>query len=169
VIISNCSNNFGPYQFPEKLIPLTILNALEGMPLPVYGNGLNVRDWLHVEDHVRALVAIARNGEPGRRYNVGARSERKNIDVVRAICRQLDTLSPAAAPHERLIAFVEDRAGHDLRYAIDPARLEREIGWRPREDFDTALADTVRWYRDNEWWWRPLRGGGDRRSTGVAP
>ena len=157
MIVSNCSNNYGPYHFPEKLIPLNILNALEGLPLPVYGDGANVRDWLYVEDHARALHLIATRGRPGATYNVGGRNERRNIEVVRRICAILDELRPQNAPHERLIRFVADRPGHDRRYAIDATRLESELGWRARETFDTGLERTVRWYLDNESWWRPLR------------
>jgi len=157
VVVSNCSNNYGPYHFPEKLIPLTILNALAGRPLPVYGKGENVRDWLYVEDHARALDLIAGEGRPGHTYNVGGRNERRNIDVVRGICEVLDRLLPAGAPRHRLVEFVTDRPGHDARYAIDATKLETELGWRAREDFDSGIAKTVRWYLDNEWWWRPLR------------
>lgn len=158
VIISNCSNNYGPYQFPEKLIPLVILNALERKPLPVYGQGANVRDWLNVEDHARALVALVAHGRPGETYNIGARSERRNIDVVRAICRLLDTARPGAS-HEDLITFVTDRPCHDARYAIDPTKIETELGWHPRETFETGLARTIEWYLANESWWAPLRRG----------
>lgn len=157
VVITNCSNNYGPYHFPEKLIPLTILNALEGKPLPVYGKGANIRDWLYVEDHVRALDLIAERGRPGETYNVGGRNERRNIDVVQAICRQLDLLRPGPRPYERLITFVEDRPGHDARYAIDAGKLERELGWRAQETFDSGLEKTIRWYLENQWWWQPLR------------
>ena len=157
VVMSNCSNNYGPFHFPEKLIPLAILNALHGKPIPVYGTGENVRDWLHVEDHARALKLIVTEGRTGRRYNVGGRNERRNIDVVRAICAALDGFLPDRAPHARLIRFVADRPGHDARYAIDASRLERELGWRASETFDTGIVKTVRWYLDNEWWWRPLR------------
>lgn len=157
VIVSNCSNNYGPYHFPEKLIPLTILNAIAGQSLPIYGAGDNVRDWLHVDDHARALEQITTNGQPGETYNVGGRNERRNIDVVRSICAVLDELAPAAAPHERLITFVADRPGHDARYAIDATRLETELGWRAKETFDTGIRKTVRWYLDNKWWWAPLR------------
>lgn len=165
VLVSNCSNNYGPRQFPEKLIPLTILNALEGRNLPVYGAGGNVRDWLHVEDHARALHAILTRGSPGRSYNVGARAERTNIEVVTRICAALDRLIPKGAPHARLIAFVSDRPGHDLRYAIDAARIGSELGWHPSVGFDEGLERTVRWYIDNPGWWRPLREkvyGGER-------
>jgi dTDP-glucose 4,6-dehydratase len=157
VVISNCSNNYGPFQFPEKLIPLAILNAMEGKALPVYGAGTNVRDWLHVDDHARALDLIASNGRPGERYNVGGRNERSNIDVVRRIAQIMDALRPDGAPHERLISFVPDRPGHDQRYAIDPTELESELGWRADETFETGIEKTVRWYMENEWWWKPLR------------
>ena len=157
VVVSNCSNNYGPYHFPEKLIPLTILNALAGERLPVYGKGENVRDWLYVEDHARALDLIAERGRVGETYNVGGRNERRNIDVVRRICAVLDSMVPANRPREELIEFVTDRPGHDARYAIDATKLETELGWRARENFDTGIEKTVRWYLDNEWWWRPLR------------
>jgi dTDP-glucose 4,6-dehydratase len=157
VIVSNCSNNYGPYQFPEKLIPLTILCANERKPLPVYGAGANVRDWLYVDDHAEALDLLARRGRPGEKYNVGGGNERRNLDVVRRIATIMDELRPASAPHERLITFVPDRPGHDHRYAIDAKKLETELGWRAREGFDAGLEKTVRWYLDNEWWWRPLR------------
>ncbi len=156
-VISNCSNNYGPYHFPEKLIPLVILNAIHKKPLPVYGAGANVRDWLYVEDHARALDLIVSRGRVGEKYNVGGRNERRNIDVVRTICAILDRLRPMGRPYESLISFVADRPGHDLRYAIDASKLERELGWRPLETFDTGIEKTVRWYLDNEWWWRPLR------------
>ncbi len=157
VVISNCSNNYGPFHFPEKLIPLVILNALHGKPLPVYGQGANIRDWLYVEDHAKALFLILTRGRVGEKYNVGGRNERRNIDVVRRICAILDELRPQGAPHERLITYVTDRPGHDARYAIDATKLETELGWRAEENFDTGIAKTVRWYLDNEWWWRPLR------------
>jgi dTDP-glucose 4,6-dehydratase len=157
VVVSNCSNNYGPYHFPEKLIPLTILNALAGERLPVYGKGENVRDWLYVEDHARALDIIAERGKVGETYNVGGRNERRNIDVVRRICAVLDQISPANRPREELIEFVTDRPGHDARYAIDATKLENELGWRAEETFDTGIEKTVRWYLENEWWWRPLR------------
>jgi len=167
VVVSNCSNNYGPYHFPEKLIPLTILNALAGRPLPIYGAGENVRDWLYVEDHARALDLIAEKGQPGETYNVGGRNERRNIDVVRRICAVLDELAPAGAPHDRLINFVTDRPGHDARYAIDASRLESELGWRAQETFDTGISKTVRWYLDNDWWWRPLRERYDGERLGL--
>ena len=158
VVVSNCSNNYGPFHFPEKLIPLNILNALEGKPLPVYGDGSNIRDWLYVDDHARALHLIASKGRLGETYNVGGRNERKNIDVVRRICAIMDELRPNGAPHDRLITYVTDRPGHDHRYAIDATKLETELGWKARENFDTGIDKTVRWYLDNEAWWRPLRG-----------
>jgi dTDP-glucose 4,6-dehydratase len=168
VVVSNCSNNYGPYHFPEKLIPLTILNALEGRALPVYGKGENVRDWLYVDDHARALDLIIGRGVPGDTYNVGGRNERRNIDVVRRICAVLDELVPAAAPREGLIEFVTDRPGHDARYAIDATKLETELGWRAQETFDSGIEKTVLWYLDNEWWWRPLRDRYDGQRLGLA-
>ena len=156
-LITNCSNNFGPYQFPEKLIPLMILRALGGGELPVYGAGANIRDWLHVEDHARALALVLDRGRPGATYLVGARCERANLDVVRAICRLVDARAPSlGAPRDRLIRFVEDRPGHDLRYAIDPSLIESELGWRPVYDFESGLAATVDWYLANRDWWEPL-------------
>jgi dTDP-glucose 4,6-dehydratase len=157
VVVSNCSNNYGPYHFPEKLIPLTILNALAGERLPIYGKGENIRDWLYVEDHARALDLIAERGRAGETYNVGGRNERRNIDVVRRICAVLDELAPANRPREELIEFVADRPGHDTRYAIDATKLEKELGWRAQENFDTGIAKTVQWYVDSDWWWGPLR------------
>ena len=157
VLISNCSNNYGPYHFPEKLIPLVILNALEGKKLPVYGKGDNVRDWLYVEDHARALSLIATKGRPGETYNVGGRNERTNLQVVHAICDELDKIIPADAPRRSLIEFVTDRPGHDHRYAIDATKLETELGWKAEENFDTGLRATIQWYLDNPDWWEPLR------------
>lgn len=159
VVLSNCSNNYGPYHFPEKLIPLTILNALEGKPLPVYGSGENVRDWLFVHDHARALEAVATRGAVGETYNVGGREERTNLAVVEAICDALDKRRPLAngVSRRELIRFVQDRPGHDRRYAIDPSKIERTLGWRARESFETGLDRTVDWFLDNEWWWRPIR------------
>lgn len=168
VVVSNCSNNYGPYHFPEKLIPLTILNALAGKPLPVYGKGENIRDWLYVDDHARALDLIIEKGRPGETYNVGGRNERRNIDVVRRICAVLDTLAPAQSPRETLIEFVTDRPGHDARYAIDATKLETELGWRAQENFDSGIEKTVRWYLDNEWWWKPLRDRYDGERLGLA-
>jgi dTDP-glucose 4,6-dehydratase len=165
VIVSNCSNNYGPWQFPEKLIPLTILHALEGKPLPVYGNGSNVRDWLHVDDHAAGLITLLTRGKPGERYNFGGDSERTNLGVVERICDILDALVPAERPRRSLITFVTDRPGHDLRYAIDAAKAQRELDWQPRETFDSGLERTVRWYLDNRAWWEPLRKavyGGER-------
>jgi len=157
VVVSNCSNNYGPYHFPEKLIPLTILNALAGDRLPVYGRGENVRDWLFVEDHARALDIIIERGRVGETYNVGGRNERRNIDVVETICAVLDKLVPGDRPRTELIEFVTDRPGHDARYAIDATKLESELGWRAQDDFDSGIAKTVEWYLDNAWWWQPLR------------
>ncbi|MDU0954655.1 MAG: GDP-mannose 4,6-dehydratase, partial [Bradyrhizobium sp.] len=157
VIVSNCSNNYGPYQFPEKLIPLMILNALHAQPLPVYGDGGNIRDWLFVDDHARALVALLERGVPGATYNIGGRTERRNIDVVRQICQCLDRLRPAGGPHERLLTFVADRPGHDRRYALDCSKLEGELGWKAQETFETGIEKTVRWYLDRSDWWMPLR------------
>jgi dTDP-glucose 4,6-dehydratase len=160
VVISNCSNNYGPRQLPEKLIPLTILNGVEGKPLPVYGAGANVRDWLYVEDHVTALCLIAERGELGRSYNVGGRNERTNLDVVHSICDALDKALPEVGSRRQLIEFVADRPGHDLRYAIDATRLETELGWRAQETFETGLERTIHWYLGNEAWWAPIRAAG---------
>lgn len=157
VMVSNCSNNYGPRHFPEKLVPLTIINALEGKPLTVYGDGSNIRDWLFVEDHARALWLIATRGQPGETWNVGARSEHTNLDVVERICALMDILAPKNHPHSALITFVADRPGHDQRYAIDASKLERKLGWKPVESFDSGLRKTVEWYLGNESWWRPLR------------
>lgn len=167
VIISNCSNNYGPYHFPEKLIPLTILNALEGKVLPVYGKGDNVRDWLFVEDHARALDIIVERGRAGETYNVGGRNERRNIDVVHRICEVLDRAVPADTSRKKLIEFVTDRPGHDARYAIDASKLESELGWRAQEDFDSGIEKTVQWYLDNKWWWQPLRSGYRGERLGI--
>lgn len=158
VLVTNCSNNYGPFHFPEKLIPLMIVKALAGEPLPVYGRGANVRDWLHVEDHVRALRLVFERGAPGRTYNVGGSNERTNIQVVEAVCAHLDAMRPRAdgRSYSDQIAFVADRPGHDLRYAIDASRIRDELGWEPRETFDTGIARTVRWYLDNEAWWRGI-------------
>lgn len=172
-LITNCSNNYGPFHFPEKLIPLTILNALERKPLPVYGRGENVRDWLHVEDHARALACVVVRGLPGQTYNVGGSNERTNLQVVQAICDRLDELRPPAVgePSRRsLIAFVPDRPGHDLRYAIDATKLQRELGWRAAETFETGIRRTVQWYLDNAWWWEPIRAkkyAGERLGRGT--
>lgn len=166
VVVSNCSNNYGPYHFPEKLIPLMIINALEGLPLPIYGNGENIRDWLYVDDHVKALDVIVERGRIGQKYNIGGRNEWKNIDVVRRINRVLDDLRPTMRPREELIRFVTDRPGHDVRYAIDAAKLEVELGWHARESFETGIVKTVAWYLDNSWWWQPLR---RRQMSEVSP
>ncbi|MCK2057288.1 GDP-mannose 4,6-dehydratase, partial [Methylobacterium sp. 37f] len=159
VLVTNCSNNYGPRHFPEKLIPLMILNALEGKPLPVYGDGLNERDWIHVEDHARGLVAVLEKGRLGETYLLGGRSVRNNLAVVKALCAAFDRLRPEHAPHDRLITSVTDRPGHDRRYAIDPSKAEAEVGWHPTKDFEQALEETVRWYLANESWWRPIRAG----------
>ena len=183
VVITNCSNNYGPYHFPEKLIPLVILNALDGKELPIYGKGDNIRDWLYVEDHARALVTVVETGKPGETYNVGGRNERTNLEVVQTICDILDTLKPLKSlngaselqpqaaglkstalnevtrSYRDLITFVKDRPGHDARYAIDATKLETELGWKAQEDFDSGIRKTVQWYLDNDWWWAPLREG----------
>ena len=163
VLISNCSNNYGPYHFPEKLIPLMILNALAGKPLPVYGNGQQVRDWLYVEDHARALLKVVSEGQVGETYNIGGHNEQKNLDVVRAICALLEELAPqkpaGIARYEDLITYVQDRPGHDLRYAIDASKIEHELGWVPQETFETGLRKTVQWYLDNLDWCRRVQDG----------
>jgi len=161
VLVTNASNNYGPYHFPEKLIPLTIINALEGAKLPVYGDGSNVRDWLYVEDHARALLTVAQSGRPGETYCIGGRSEMTNLNVVKAVCALLDELAPSSVVrrHDSLIEFVADRPGHDLRYAIDPTRLATELEWQPRETFDSGLRKTVEWYLANRTWWESIRSG----------
>ena len=158
-VISNCSNNYGPYHFPEKLIPLVILSALDEKPLPIYGEGKNIRDWLYVEDHARALETIVCHGKIGESYNVGGHNERTNLQVVESICDILDGLKPRAngKSYRELITFVKDRAGHDRRYAIDPTKIMTELHWKPQETFDTGLKKTVQWYLDNKWWWQPLK------------
>jgi dTDP-glucose 4,6-dehydratase len=157
VLVTNCSNNYGPYHFPEKLIPHIIIRALAEQSLPVYGDGQNVRDWLYVEDHARALTLVLERGAIGETYNIGGRSERTNINLVNAICRLLDESEPSLqGPRERLISFVPDRPGHDRRYAIDPSKIERELGWRPVHDFETGLAKTVQWYLTNRSWWQAI-------------
>ncbi|MFW5387190.1 dTDP-glucose 4,6-dehydratase [Yersinia sp. 2542 StPb PI] len=162
-LVTNCSNNYGPYHFPEKLIPLVILNALAGKPLPVYGNGAQVRDWLYVEDHARALYQVVTEGVVGETYNIGGHNERKNIEVVETICTLLDELiptKPAGIVHYRdLITYVKDRPGHDMRYAIDAGKIERELGWRPQETFESGIRKTVLWYLNNESWWRRVQDG----------
>ena len=171
-LITNCSNNYGPYQFPEKLIPLMILNALEGKPLPVYGDGLNVRDWLYVEDHCRALRAVAERGVPGETYNIGGNSERANLDVVRTICRLVDQLRPGLphAPAESLVKFVTDRPGHDRRYAINAEKIRRDLGWTPQRTFEDGIASTVRWYLENSDWVQRISSGAyQRERLGLSP
>ncbi len=171
-LISNCSNNYGPYHFPEKLIPLVILNACDGKALPVYGDGTNVRDWLYVDDHACALESILQRGRPGQTYNVGGNNEQTNLAVVQRICDLLDELRPESGPHRQLISFVTDRPGHDHRYAIDASKLETELGWRPRETFSTGIEKTVRWYLENSDWWTPLRKGvyaGERLGLETVP
>ena len=169
VVLSNCSNNYGPYHFPEKLIPLMILNGMEGKPLPVYGTGENVRDWLHVEDHARALALVATRGRVGSSYNIGGRNERSNLKVVETICDTLDELMPMnSGSRRRLITYVGDRPGHDLRYAIDATKIETELGWKARHNFDTGLRATIEWYMNNGDWWQPLRAArysGERLGT----
>nr|WP_210339912.1 dTDP-glucose 4,6-dehydratase [Bosea sp. ASV33] len=160
VVMTNCSNNYGPYHFPEKLIPLMIINALEGKPLPVYGNGLNVRDWLYVDDHADALITVATTGRLGESYNIGGHNEKTNIEVVKTICALLDELRPdPKGSRERLIAYVTDRPGHDARYAIDAGKIGRELGWTPKETFETGLRRTVEWYLANPGWWGDIRSG----------
>lgn len=163
VVLSNCSNNYGPYHFPEKLIPVVILNALAGKPIPIYGEGLNIRDWLYVEDHADALLTVLQRGRLGRSYNIGGENEATNIDLVRKICALLDLKRPGAAPYGDLITYVTDRPGHDARYAIDPSRIRTELGWRPSVTLDQGLEKTVQWYLDNEPWWRALQ---DREGVG---
>ena len=158
VLLSNCSNNYGPFHFPEKLIPLVILNALDGKPLPIYGKGENVRDWLYVEDHAKALWLINEKGVPGETYNFGGHNERTNLEVVKTICAILDDLRPKAqGKYSDQIVFVTDRPGHDLRYAIDSDKLQKDLGWKAEENFDTGIRKTVQWYLDNAWWWKPIR------------
>lgn len=159
VLVTNCSNNYGPYQFPEKLIPHMILSALSGKPMPVYGDGLQVRDWLYVDDHARALWRVLTDGVVGETYNIGGHNERRNIDVVRSICQTLQELAPKAGGFESLIAFVKDRPGHDTRYAIDAGKIERELGWTPSETFESGLRKTVAWYLENEPWWKRVLDG----------
>ncbi|MAW07802.1 MAG: dTDP-glucose 4,6-dehydratase [Halobacteriovoraceae bacterium] len=170
VVITNCSNNYGPYHFPEKLIPLVILNALEGKDLPVYGDGKQVRDWLYVEDHARALVKVAMDGKIGETYNVGGFNEKENIEVVRTICSILDEVRPrATGSYSDLIKFVKDRPGHDLRYAIDARKIERELGWHPEETFETGIKKTIKWYLDHETWWKRVQDGSySRERLGLS-
>ena len=168
-LITNCSNNYGPYHFPEKLIPLVILNALEGKPLPIYGKGDQIRDWLYVADHARALCTVCLQGKPGETYNIGGHNEKQNIEVVKTICAILDDLKPRAdgKKYAEQITFVADRPGHDMRYAIDAGKIERELGWKPAETFETGLRKTVQWYLDNKWWWEPLREKYQRERLGL--
>ena len=168
VVLTNCSNNYGPFHFPEKLVPVVILNALAGKPIPVYGEGLNVRDWLYVEDHADALLLVLEKGALGRSYNIGGENEARNIDLVKTICGILDQKRPKDVPYADQITFVQDRAGHDLRYAIDPSRIRDELGWRPSVTVEEGLERTVQWYLDNEDWWRALQnrdGVGQRLGT----
>ena len=163
VLLTNCSNNYGPFHFPEKLIPLVILNAVDGKPLPVYGKGDNIRDWLYVDDHAKALTLVLETGEPGEKYNIGGSNERTNLQVVEAICDALDNLCEKRLQQlelksfRDLIVFVTDRPGHDQRYAIDASKIKASLGWMPEENFDTGIVKTVQWYLDNEWWWQPIR------------
>ncbi len=167
-VLTNCSNNYGPYHFPEKLIPVVILNAIHGKSIPIYGTGDNVRDWLYVEDHADALILVLEKGELGRSYNIGGENEVSNIDLVKKICALLDERRPDAAPHDQLITYVTDRPGHDKRYAIDPTRIRSELGWRPSVTWEEGLAKTVDWYLANEDWWRPLLDVAmERRGTGT--
>ena len=156
VVLTNCSNNYGPYHFPEKLVPVVILSALAGQPIPIYGDGGNIRDWLYVEDHANALLLVLQKGQIGRSYNIGGENEATNLDLVRVICQHMDEMNPQGAPHDRLITFVPDRPGHDRRYAIDPSRIRTELGWRPSVTVEEGLKRTVRWYLDNRNWWEPL-------------
>jgi len=162
-LVTNCSNNYGPYHFPEKLIPLVILNALEGKALPIYGKGDQIRDWLYVEDHARALVIVATKGEVAETYNIGGHNEKQNIEVVKTICKILDKKVPKETPYEELITFVTDRPGHDIRYAIDASKIARELDWTPEETFETGLEKTVQWYLDNEAWWSAVQDGTYKR------
>ncbi len=169
VVLTNCSNNYGPYHFPEKLVPVVILNALAGKPIPIYGKGENIRDWLYVEDHADALLLVLEKGRLGQSYNIGGENEARNIDLVQTICTILDRLRPADRPYSSQITYVQDRPGHDLRYAIDPAHIRKELGWRPSVTLEQGLERTVQWYLDNEDWWRALQsraGVGQRLGTG---
>ena len=157
VVVTNCSNNYGPYHFPEKLIPLIILNGLAGKPLPVYGEGLNIRDWLYVEDHAKALLLVATKGQIGETYNIGGDAEATNISIVKQICALLDEAVPTDKPREDLITFVADRPGHDFRYAIDATKIQTELGWKPTVTLEQGLRETVQWYLKNEAWWRPIQ------------
>ncbi len=169
IVVTNCSNNYGPYQFPEKLIPVVVLKALEGKPIPVYGRGENVRDWLYVDDHADALLTVIEKGRLGETYNIGGRNERRNIDLVQTICTLMDARAAEKKPHDALIEFVTDRPGHDFRYAIDAAKIETELGWRPATDVETGLERTVDWYLQNRWWWEAIRARGFKADRlGVA-
>ena len=162
IVVTNCSNNYGPYHFPEKLIPLMIISAIEGKPLPVYGKGENIRDWLYVEDHAAALLLVAREGVVGESYNVGGNNEWRNIDVVFAICDLMNEFSPRSGGYRDLISYVTDRPGHDMRYAIDSKKIQCELGWKPQEQFETGLRKTVKWYLENKEWWEAVRSGSYR-------
>lgn len=168
IVITNCSNNYGPYHFPEKLIPLMILNGLAGKPLPVYGEGMNVRDWLYVEDHAAALLLVATKGQIGGTYNIGGNAEATNISIVRQLCVLLDEAAPEGAPHDRLITHVADRPGHDYRYAIDATKIRNELGWEPSVTLEEGLRRTVRWYLDNEDWWRPIQDRYQQQRLGLS-
>lgn len=171
-LVTNCSNNYGPYQFPEKLIPLMILNGLEGKPLPVYGTGMNVRDWLYVDDHARGLWTVLRHGRPGEVYALGGEAEHTNLNVVHTLCDLLDEMAPADRPRRDLVTFVTDRPGHDARYAMDITKVRRDLGWQPRESFESGLRKTVRWYLDNRPWWESVRSGryrGERLGLAASP
>lgn len=167
IVVTNCSNNYGPYHFPEKLIPLMILNGLAGKPLPVYGEGLNIRDWLYVEDHAKALLLVATKGEIGETYNIGGDAEATNISIVQQICVLLDEAAPDTAPHDRLITYVADRPGHDFRYAIDATKIQTELGWKPSVTLDEGLRKTVRWYLDNKAWWQPIQDRYQQQRLGL--
>lgn len=172
VLTTHCSNNYGPWQFPEKLIPLMAINGIEGRMMPIYGSGLNVRDWVHVDDHADAVIRVLEGGRCGETYNIGGKSERQNIDVVRQICRALDSRLPASVPRERLIRHVPDRAGHDRRYAVNTAKIKRELDWVPSRDFEGGLDETIAWYLDNRTWWEEIRAqryAGQRLGRGLAP
>ncbi len=163
IVITNCSNNYGPYQFPEKLIPLVFLNALEGKKLPVYGKGNQIRDWLYVDDHARALVIVATKGVVGETYNIGGYNEKQNIEVVETICETLDKILPRNNSYKELITFVAERPGHDMRYAIDATKIKEELGWTPNETFETGLQKTLKWYLENETWWKSVQDGSYQR------
>jgi len=156
ILITNCSNNYGPYQFPEKLIPVVILKALHGQDIPVYGTGVNVRDWLYVDDHADALLTVLEKGKIGSTYNIGGNNERTNLELVETICTLMDTHSPNASPHKGLITFVDDRAGHDLRYAINASKIKNELGWSPSVEWNEGFEKTLLWYLENDWWWKPI-------------